>query len=98
MALKETLEVFDAAEAECDAVLAACADGKLTILDLRYELPVIPKLKEAFVGLDKVRGELTEAIQDPQQLAALFEKAVTVGTKAAEAIAAVAAVAGKGAA
>ncbi len=84
--IKETLEVLVALDAELDAVLKSCADGKLTVLDIRHQLPVIAKARTAFEGAALVRGELKDL--DEAEMVALYDKVVAVASKAVEAFAA----------
>lgn len=89
-----TMEVLVALEAECDAVIASCADGKLNLADLRNEIPVIPKARAAFKDAKLIAGELTDV--DGAEVIQLYDKVVAVGEKLVEAVAAVAAILAKG--
>ncbi len=87
MDIKETLDVLNAVDAEADALLAACADGRLTLKDLKEELPVVPKIREAFKNAMAIKDELADL--DGAEVDELFDKIVSVASKTAEALAAV---------
>lgn len=84
--LKETMDVLVAVEAECDAILKSCEDGTLSILDIRHQLPVISKAKEAFVNAKAVRDELKDL--DEAEMTALYDQVVGLGEKVVMAFAA----------
>jgi hypothetical protein len=91
--IKESLEVLDAVNAEADAIIKSCADGKLTLLDLRYQMPVIAKARAAFVGIDKVKGEIQNA--STAEVEQLLTATYNTGLKMVEAFEAIARVLNK---
>ena len=92
--IKETMEILGAVESQADALIASCADGKLTLADLRNEIPVIASAKAAFKDAGEVRAELADL--DPVEAGQLYDKILSVGAKSIEALAAVQAVLAKG--
>jgi hypothetical protein len=92
MDIKETLEVFDAVDAQSDALVAACADGKLGLSDIKHELPVLAKARAAFSGLAAVKSELKDLDEDETEL--LVDRIATTGAKLVAAFAALTAVLG----
>lgn len=93
--LKETMEILVAVETECVAILKSCEDGKLSVLDIRHQLPVIAKAKDAFVGAAAVRDELKDL--DEAEMLALYDKVVSVGEKVVAAFSALYAILGEAA-
>lgn len=78
MNIKETLEVLAAVEVSCDAVVSACADGKIGLTDARFMFAPAKAAVVAAQGKDKVTDELKDL--DEAEVAELVAKAeVLVG-------------------
>ncbi len=96
MDIKETMEVFTAVEAEADAIIASCADGKLGLGDIKHQLPVLAKARAAFDHAGSIAAELKDL--DEAEIEQVVAKIASVGSKVMEAAAALAAVLGSSAA
>lgn len=83
MDIKETKEALVAVEAQCDAVIVSCADGQLTLADLKNEVPVLAKARDAFQGASLITAELKDL--DALEVAELCDIVVRVGGKMVEA-------------
>lgn len=57
------VEIFDAADAACDAMVSAAADGKLTILDARFLITPVRDAISAVKDLSLVSAEV-KALDD----------------------------------
>lgn len=96
MDIKNSLEVVAAVDASAEAVLKACEDGKLGLLDLRHLVPVLGKAKDAIRDASLIRAELVDA--EPAEVDQLLAAAVAAFEKSALAFAALSAVISKEAA
>jgi len=83
LGIKETLDVLVAAESTFDGVIAACADRKLGILDLRHALGPVKAQAEAVRGVKLVPAEMKDL--DAAEVETLVTKLATCTTKALEA-------------
>lgn len=92
MDIKNTMECLVAAEKMADGVLAACADKKLSILDLRHALEPARAAADAIKDIKLVAAELKDA--DPAEVEALLTKLTVVAPKVIDAGAALASVVG----
>lgn len=87
MDIKETLECFDAVDASADAVVAACADGKLNLLDVPKLLGPMRKAQAALKDREMIKDELQDA--DEEEIAALVTRSLRTTEKMVAAIEAV---------
>jgi hypothetical protein len=81
MNIKETLEVFDAADSAFDAVIKACEDKEITLLDIRHLLGPVKVTATALAGRDKIPSEMKEL--DAAEMEVLAVRAVHTAEKAA---------------
>jgi hypothetical protein len=88
MDTKETLEVFDAADTACDAVIKACEDGKIGIMDIRHLLAPVKAVSVAMQGRDKLKEELKDL--DAAEMEELAFRGVMTAEKVAAAFTAIA--------
>ncbi len=86
--IKETLDVLVAAEASLDAVVKACADGQVSLTDLRHVVAPARAAAEAIKGKDLIPVELADV--DEAELNVLIDRAVAVASKAMDVFDAVA--------
>ena len=92
LGIKETLDVFTAAEVTFDSVVAACADGKLGLTDIRFLVAPGRAAVEAARGRQLVGAELKDL--DATEIDTLVNKSVVVATKGMVALDALAKVLG----
>lgn len=82
MGIKESLEVLDGVLALVTFIERSLDDGKIDLRDLVKLLPVVGKIKDAFVGGQLVVGEIADA--DAAEWQALAGKAIEVIQRVAD--------------
>lgn len=87
--IKETLECFNAIDAAADAVVGACADGRLNMLDIPKLLAPMKAAKAALDGKEVIPSELKDV--DENELAELVTRGLRTTEKIVLAITAVSA-------
>lgn len=82
--IKESMDVLKAAEAAFDAVIAAGADKKLSVGDVKHLLAPAKAALEAYRGVGEVVTELKDV--DEAELVALVQQGGVLATKAVAAL------------
>jgi hypothetical protein len=94
LGIDETMDVLEAIQAQADAIIAACEDQKLTLLDLRYLFGILDETKSALVDAQKIPLELKDLDED--EIKILYEEIINLGIKVIEAFSAITKVVQKG--
>lgn len=84
-------EIFDAVDSACDAINAAAADGKLTLLDARF---LLTPVRESIIAI-KDRGLVRDELKglDESAMVALVDRMVVTAEKLTQAVAELSAIA-----
>ena len=77
MGIKETLEVLVFVEAGLQEALKASADGNISLIEAIRAVPgLLPKARDAFVGIQAVKQELAEL--DSEEVKVLLDKVLVI--------------------
>ena len=95
LGIKETLDVFAAAEVTFESITAACADGRLGLTDIKYLVAPGRAAVEAVRGRAAVAAELKDI--DASELETLVNRSVSVVAKGIVALEALSKVLGESA-
>lgn len=93
LGIKESLDVFAAAEVTFDSITAACADGSLGLGDIKHLVAPGRAAIEAVRGRSAIAAELKDL--DASEVEVLVNKSVSVVSKGVVALEALAKVLGE---
>lgn len=94
LGIDETMEVLEAIQAQADAIIEACADGKINLLDIKYLFGIIGESKAALMNAKTIPLELKDLDED--EIKILYEEIINLGIKVIEAFGAATKVVTKG--
>jgi hypothetical protein len=94
LGIDETMEVLEAIESQANAIIEACADGKLNLLDIKYLFGIIGESKAALMNAKTIPLELKDLDED--EIKILYEEIINLGIKVIEAFGAATKVVTKG--
>lgn len=92
--INETMDVLEGIQAEAQALINACQDGKINFFDLKYQIEVLSAGRAAFENAQAIPLELRDLDED--EIKILYEEILALGLKVIEAFCAVSKLVAKG--